>query len=290
MTDVTFNAVDSMNDKNSNLHAQSLDGFDALATKITRETSFQCTSYKDKCLRRRIAVRMRAHGTSTYDEYARVLDADSREYERLLDALTINVTKFFRNPSTFDMLARVIVPALWARSGPIRVWSAGCSSGEEAYSIAALFYDYARAIGAEAQLNRVSVLGTDIDRASLAAAERATYPPAAFVDTPPEFLNRHFITENSARVVIPAIRAMVRFERHDILIAPPPATLFECIVCRNVIIYFDRMAQEELFTKFYHSLSPGGCLVLGRVETLLGQPRSWFVPVDLRERIFRKPE
>jgi chemotaxis methyl-accepting protein methylase len=114
--------------------------FSALTAKIAREKGFGCASYKEKCLRRRIAVRMRARGVHTYGDYARVLDSDSTEYERLLDALTINVTKLFRNWETYDIIAKRVVPSLWQReSALIKVWSAGCSSGEEPYSLAALF-------------------------------------------------------------------------------------------------------------------------------------------------------
>jgi chemotaxis protein methyltransferase CheR len=265
------------------------DGFRGLAEQITRKTSFRCASYKDKCLRRRIAVRMRAKGAVSYAEYANILETDASEYERLLDALTINVTKFFRNWTTFECVAQRIIPALWDKSGAIRIWSAGSSSGEEAYSIATLMYQHAVIVREEFRLPRVSVLGSDIDRASLQAAQRAIYSPTAFVDTPPEVADRFFPQIGENRTVLPAIRSLVRFERRDILHEATPTGPFDLVVCRNVIIYFDRQAQEEVFHKFYHALAPGGYLLLGRVETLLGAPRSWFQAIDLRERIFQKP-
>jgi len=125
--------------------------FTALTVKIAADRGFGCASYKDKCLRRRIAVRMRARGVHSYAEYARVLDADQAEYDRLLDALTINVTKLFRNWETYTVLRERIVPALTALPDPvINVWSAGCSSGEEPYSLAALFHEHAERNGASA--------------------------------------------------------------------------------------------------------------------------------------------
>ena len=112
--------------------------FTALTAKIASDRGFGCASYKDKCLRRRIAVRMRARGVHTYADYARVLDSDLHEYDKLLDALTINVTKLFRNWETYSVLRDQVVPALWSLPDPvINVWSAGCSSGEEPYSLAA---------------------------------------------------------------------------------------------------------------------------------------------------------
>lgn len=259
-----------------------------LADKITRETSFRCASYKDKCLRRRIAVRMRARGAVSFSAYAAVLDTDRREYDRLVDALTVNVTKFFRNESTFDALAASVIPELWRREGSISVWSAGSSSGEEAFSLATLFYEHAAAIGELNRIGRVQVTGSDIDRASLLAAERARYAPASFVETPASLLDRLFPATGDSRTVIGEIRALVKFERRDILCQHPAAASYDLIACRNVIIYLDREAQEELLCSFHRSLRPGGFLVLGRVETLLGKPRQLFSAVDVRERIFRK--
>ena len=112
--------------------------FEALTQKISRERGMSCGSYKNKCLKRRIAVRMRARAIHTYDDYARLLDRDPHEYQALLDALTINVTKFYRNPETWDAL-RPYLAELWTvRRGALRIWSAGCASGEEPYTIAVL--------------------------------------------------------------------------------------------------------------------------------------------------------
>ncbi|MGI8510916.1 MAG: CheR family methyltransferase [Gemmatimonadaceae bacterium] len=264
------------------------DGFAMLADKITRETSFRCTSYKDKCLRRRIAVRMRARGAASFAAYAAVLDSDRSEYDRLVDALTVNVTKFFRNESTFNALAAAVIPELWRREGPLTAWSAGSASGEEAFSLAALFYEHAAAMGELNRIERVRVTGSDIDRASLLAAERARYAPASFADTPVPLLDRLFPATGDLRTVIEGIRTLVRFERRDILCDHPAVASYDLIACRNVIIYLDREAQEELLCSFHRALRPGGFLVLGRVETLLGQPRQLFSAVDIRERIFRK--
>jgi len=118
-------------------------GFRMLTEKITRDRGFRCASYKDKCLRRRIAVRMRAKGTATPDEYAGILDTDPHEYERLMRSLTVNVTKFFRNWETYEAIQSSVIPALWDRDEELKVWSAGCASGEEPYSLAILFDEHA---------------------------------------------------------------------------------------------------------------------------------------------------
>ncbi|MBX6331646.1 MAG: protein-glutamate O-methyltransferase CheR [Gemmatimonadaceae bacterium] len=263
--------------------------FEELTNKISRERGFLCASYKERCLRRRIAVRMRARGALTYGEYARVLDSDPREFDLLLDALTINVTKLFRNWETFDSIARRVVPALWARPDrQLRIWSAGCASGEEAYSLAILMHRHAVIRGERHRLSRISVLGSDIDRASLEAAARGVYTEAAFADTPPELRAEYFPPEPP--YAVPAeVKALVHFERRDLLRDPEPDHGIHLITCRNVIIYFDRSTQEALFQRFHDALAPGGFLVLGKVETLFGPARNWFTPVDARERIFQRP-
>jgi len=262
--------------------------FEELTRKISRDRGFACASYKEKCLRRRIAVRMRARGVHTYADYARVLDGDSAEYDRLLDALTINVTKLFRNWSMYEVLAELVVPALWnAGTAPIHVWAAGCSSGEEPYSLAVLFHRYAAAHGLS-RLDRVDVLGTDIDRASLIAAERGVFPESGFEETPAELRERYFSAQPPFTIA-PAIRQHVRFQRRDLLDEFPAASGgFQLITCRNVLIYFDRDTQERLLLRFHEALAPGGFLVLGKVETLLGPVRSRFAAIDARERIFRR--
>jgi len=265
------------------------DGFHDLAEKITRESEFRCTNYKDGCVRRRIAVRMRARGARTYAQYGDLLDSDSSEYERLIDTLTVNVTRFFRNPNTFAVAAQRVIPDLWQRVPRIAVWSAGSASGEEVYSLATLFYQHARASGALGRLGRVSVIGSDIDRSSLDAAHRATYLPASFTDTAPELLDELFPRLGDRRTVLPAIRAITRFERRDILREPPAAGAFDLIACRNVVIYLDRATQETLVDSLFDALRPGGYLIMGHVETIFGRARKHLVPVDIRERIYHKP-
>ena len=263
-------------------------GFLELTAKIARERDFRCGSYKEKCLRRRIAVRMRARGVHSYADYARVLDGDSVEWDKLMDALTINVTKLFRNWETYGVLADNIVPGLWAaHHDQVQVWSAGCSSGEEPYSLATLFYRAGEKSGRAATPQRVRILGTDIDRRSLDAARDARFDDDAFADTPEEYRARYFTPESPA-TVLPAIRSLVALERRDLLLEEAPPGRFHMVVCRNVLIYFDRETQEMLFQRFHDALLPGGVLVLGKVETLLGNIRNKFAAIDARERIYRK--
>lgn len=260
---------------------------EVLMGKIGRERGFSCEAYKESCLRRRIAVRMRARGVHTYAQYAAVLDGDGAEYERLLDALTINVSKFFRNRETWDVIAREVLPALWrARGGDLRCWSAGCASGEEPYTLAVLLLEHAHRHGVTEVGPRIDA--TDFDRASLAQARTGEYRAAAFDEMPPELSVRYF-TPGDVRCVSAAARALVRFSQHDVVREPPPEPPYDLILCRNVVIYFDRPTQDRLFARFIDALRPGGYLVLGKVEILFGAARDRLVLEDPRERIYRRP-
>lgn len=263
-------------------------GFLALTRKIATERGFGCANYKDGCLRRRIAVRMRARGMATYTDYRALLDRDPAEYDQLLDALTINVTKLYRDADVWDAVAARVIPAIWALEQPtLTVWSAGCSSGEELYTLAALFHRHAERTATPAKLRRVRIIGSDIDRRSLDAARDGAYPETAFSEMPAELRTRYFSAAAPHRAV-PELRALVDVERRDLLSDPAPATGLQLITCRNVVIYFDRPSQAPLLQKFREALAPGGFLVLGKVETLLGDSRRLFEVVDARQRIFRK--
>jgi chemotaxis methyl-accepting protein methylase len=264
-------------------------GFKALVEKITRDRGFRCSSYKDKCLRRRIAVRMRAKRTTTAGEYAATLDSDPREYDRLIRSLTVNVTKFFRNWDTYSVIESTVVPALWERREPeTRIWSAGCSSGEEPYSMGILMHQFAAERKEPTRLDTIRILGTDIDADCLGEAERAVYADTALGDTPPVLRERYFPRIAGLHTMLPEVKRLATFECNDLLAYEPPLTDVHLILCRNVIIYFEREAQDKLFEAFHRTLAPGGFLVLGKVETLLGEARNLFSAVNARERIFRK--
>lgn len=258
-----------------------------LKRKIERDRGFNCSFYKDKCLRRRIAVRMRARGQHTFAAYGALLDREPAEYDHLLDTLTINVTKFFRNLETWTALEQQVVPQLFAAKGPIRVWSAGSASGEEAYTVAILLHEWAEKHGKTAELSRVRIVGTDIDRRSLDAATRGVYPDLSLSETPPRQRERWFTPGPPFRIA-PEAQRYVSFVRRD-LISGEIEREQNLILCRNVVIYFDRDIQERLFKDFYDALVPGGYLVMGKVETLIGVARTLFRPVNNRERIFQKP-
>ena len=263
-------------------------GFAALARRITG-SGFAVEAYKDKCVRRRIAVRMRACGVHTYADYQALLDQNPTEYERLRDALTINVTRFYRNAETWNLLRRDLIPQICApAAGEIRLWSAGCSSGEEAYTLAILAAEQFDRTGRSRDLDRLVVDATDVDRLSLERASAARYRPENLTEMPPELATRYLEPVGAEVQVAARVRARVFVRRVD-LATRPPRRDYHLIVCRNVLIYFDRPMQERLFQIFTDSLAPGGYLVLGKVETLFGAVRTRLLLVDSRERVYRRP-
>jgi chemotaxis methyl-accepting protein methylase len=262
--------------------------FEVLSQKISDGAGLAVGVYKDKCIRRRIAVRMRACGVHTYAEYLRVLDQTPLEFERLRDALTINVTRFFRNPEAWARVQAELAAPLWPPGGPLRCWSAGCASGEEAYTLAMLAAEVLAGRGAADGLSAIQIDATDVDRQCLDRARVACYSPATLAEAPAAVRERHFEPSGVELRVTERIRRLVRVSQFDLTRERVPARAYHLIACRNVVIYFDRPMQERLFAQFADALVPGGLLVLGKVETLFGSARELFTIVDARERIFRR--
>ncbi len=264
-------------------------GFATLTRRISESAGLALGAYKDKCLKRRIAVRMRACGVHTYADYLAVVEQTPGELQRLTDVLTINVTKFFRNRETWDRVAALVVPELYGRAGPIRIWSAGCSSGEEPHTLAMLFADISERQGHPEWLERVTIDATDIDRQSLERAREGVYPAAAFSEALAEEIARYCGAEaGGALRVDQRLRRRLQVLRHDMLIDPPPNPPYDLIVCRNAIIYFDRPTQERLMETFRTALRPCAFLVLGKVETIFGAARGGLDLIEPRERIYRR--
>jgi chemotaxis methyl-accepting protein methylase len=263
-------------------------GFRAFARRISKGAGFTLEAYKDKCVRRRIAVRMRACGVHTYAEYQALLDQSPAEYERLRDALTINVTRFYRNAETWNLLRREVLPRLCAPgAGEIRIWSAGCASGEEAYTLAILAAEQLEGAG-RSELRRLTVHATDVDRQSLERAKAGRYRPETLVEMPKELIRRYLDPVPPELQVVPRVRARVPVQTLDLSAGRPLRRDYHLIACRNVLIYFDRPMQERLFQLFTDCLVPGGYLVLGKVESLVGPVRERLQLVDARERIYRR--
>ena len=256
--------------------------FAHLLRKIEHERAVPCLGYKDRCVRRRIGVRMRANAVHTFAEYEQLLDSNPAEWEKLLAALTINVTRFFRDTNAFTALESSAYPLLRDTfPGLLEVWSAGCSHGQEPYSLAMGLAD---TVG----LSRFRVEATDVDVESLAAARAGRYAATILEDVSAARRTR-WVSAGDPGVIHAELRARVHVLRHDLLRDEVAPKRFHLIACRNVIIYFSRESQAILFDQLFDALVPGGILMLGKVETLLGPARDKFEPVNLRERLFRRP-
>jgi chemotaxis protein methyltransferase CheR len=252
---------------------------------LLRCKGFDGRHYKPNYVKRRVAVRMRVAGASTYAEYLDRLKADPDEASHLFDRLTIHVTEFFRDPDVYRTLAAKVLPLLPLGDAPrIRAWCAGCSTGEEPYSLAILLEDWLRdhpGIGYE-------ILATDLDTPSVRSAERGEYPPEALRRLTRAQVSRWFREEAGRMQVQGDLRKRIRFRVHDLL-GPwgHGHSDFHLILCRNLLIYMTGPQQQQVYERFAAALVPGGYLVLGLTETLLGASRKFYECVDVKHRIYR---
>jgi chemotaxis methyl-accepting protein methylase len=265
--------------------------WEAIHRHLIERQGLDLSRYKETYLQRRLLVRVRALRLEGIEAYARYLRRHPEELGRLQRALSIKVTSFFRNRSCFDFLEERIVPDLLRRSASrgrrVTVWSAGCATGEEPYSLAALFAT-ATERGTPGSRTQVRILGTDLDEGALRTAERAVFPARALLDSAPPASAPHFVVRTDGTASPSSrLKRMVRFERESLL-DPIGRRDLDLIVCRNVLIYFSLEHQERILSRFAEALSDGGYLVLGRVERLFGEARSRFDVVSARDRVYRR--
>ena len=260
--------------------------FDEIREILLTQCGLDLGKYKDRCLKRRIAARVRRRGFHEAAPYVTLLRESERELHALLEALTIHVSQFFRNPSTFALLEEDILPRLIksqreAGRSEMKIWSVGCAGGEEPYSLA-LLLDNLDCRGVE-----VAVLGTDLSDEIITHARKANYEPQRLAEIPAEILGRYFVKENNHYQLEKRIRDKVTFRQHNLL-GDESFPASDCILCRNVMIYFSREEQENVFRRFAKALKPGGYLILGRAETLQGNTRRLFTVESAAERIYRR--
>ncbi|MFQ6135628.1 MAG: CheR family methyltransferase [Candidatus Hydrothermarchaeales archaeon] len=265
-------------------------GLKLLKKKILKDRGFDCSTYKESFLRRRVEIRLRATGAQSYGEYMRVLSKTPQEYNKLLDTLAVNVTRFFRDGEVFNFFAEEVLPELILRkrelgSKMIRVWSAGCSTGEEAYSIAILFYEY---LGSDMRDFILSIYGTDVDGEAIKKAKSGVFASSKFIDMKKEYIDKYFVYESGGEArVKDIIKKFVKFRQHD-LMSDERLSHFDAIFCRNVLIYLDREKQKDLLKRFYDALNFGGYLILGGSETLVDGTTGLFETISLENRVYRK--
>jgi two-component system CheB/CheR fusion protein len=251
--------------------------------KTTR--GFDFTGYKRPSLERRISKRLDAVKVDSYAAYLDYLEVHPEEFSDLFNTVLINVTGFFRDAAAWDYVRDEVIPTILASkpTGPIRVWCAGCSSGEETYTTAMLL---AEAMGAAAYLERVKIYATDIDEDALDVGREATFTPKQVEDIPAELLERYFTPSDTRYSFRKDLRRTVIFGRND-LAQDAPISRVDLLVCRNVLMYFNADTQGRILGRFHFALNPGGFLFVGRSEMLLTRS-DLFRPAGPKRRIFTK--
>ncbi len=256
-------------------------------TEILRDRrQFDLGQYKDRCIRRRIAKRLRLCKVTDFCSYLKKLEMDRDELDTLLASISIHVSQFFRNPDTFLILEQKILPDLCRRARKagrteLTLWSAGCATGEEPYSLALLVDDLA------ATDLDIRILATDVSEPVLEIARTGDFDGLRMKEVPTEVLEKYFQMNNGRYQLIERVRDKVEFLRHNIMTANdyPAADL---ILCRNVLIYFTRPEQERILSRFATALPEYGALVLGRSETMAENIRNYYHSEFPVERVYRR--
>jgi two-component system, chemotaxis family, CheB/CheR fusion protein len=262
------------------------EAFEALLHYMRDSRGFDFTGYKRTSLMRRVRHRMDQAGYATFEEYLDVLQASSDEFAALFNTILINVTAFFRDPEAWEFVRDHAIPEILATHGPhqpIRVWSAGCASGEEAYSLAMLFSD---ALGSDSFRRRVKIYATDVDENALAQARLGSYDERAVEAVPDDLRSRYFEQNNGRFVLRKELRRAVIFGRND-LVRDAPISRVDLLACRNTLMYLNGETQRNVLRRLHFALAPSGLIFLGHAEMLLSHSDK-FTPIDMNSRVFRK--
>jgi two-component system CheB/CheR fusion protein len=260
--------------------------FEALLGYLKEARAFDFTGYKRASLMRRVGRRMAQVDVHSYSDYLDFLQVHPDEFTALFNTILINLTGFFRDPDAWAFLREQVLPQLLAGKdpdAPIRVWSAACASGEEAYTIAIAL---AEELGVDQFRQRVKIYGTDVDEEALNQARLASYTDRQFAGVPAELVERYFDAAGGRHVFRKDLRRSVIFGRND-LVQDAPISRVDLLLCRNVLMYFNAEAQARILSRLHFALADHGVLFLGKAEMLLGHGGT-FVPVEIKRRIFRK--
>ncbi len=258
------------------------EGFPELLEKIVRESGWDLRNYKKASLKRRIAIRLNTHNISSYKDYHSVLESNPAEYNRLVSTITIKISEFFRDPEVFGLLKELIPPSLSVSDG-LKAWSCGCANGEEAYSIGILL---AEAAGIE-NLGDVKIFATDIDPGALDNARKGDYRGDSMRNLSDVVRNAYFHKSIKGYEVRDEIRHLVRFGALDI-VKDTPISKVDVLLCRNVLIYFEKELQRRVLEKLDFALKLGGLLALGAAEVLPLPFLSRYTEVKKGSRVYRK--
>lgn len=251
---------------------------------VKRRTGVDLSYYKESTITRRIERRMGINQIGDAKSYIEFLEESASEVSTLFKEILIGVTKFFRDPDAFERLENDVIPAIFKNkqpNEPIRVWVAGCSTGEEAYSIAILLAEFAEK---NYRRNDIKIFATDIDKDAIEFASHGLYPESIAADATAERLSKYFIKKGERYQISPAIREMVIFAYHNIF-KDPPFRRIDMISCRNLLIYLQSVLQKKILTNFHFSLNTTGFMFLGSSETI-GDLSKYFRTVDTKWKIF----
>jgi two-component system CheB/CheR fusion protein len=268
------------------MNDQGDESFESLLRYLRDTRGVDFTGYKRTSLVRRARHQMEHAGVQTFEEYLDVLQASSDEFAALFNTILINVTSFYRDPEAWQFIQDEVVPALLARrepDQPIRIWSAGCASGQEAYTLAMILAD---SLEPDAFRHRVKIYATDLDEQALAEARAASYDAKAVASVPEPLLARYFEQVNGRYMFNKDLRRAVIFGRND-LVKDAPISRVDLLVCRNTLMYLNAETQQKLLSRLHFALAPEGVLFLGHAEMLLSHTDK-FSPIDLKHRIFRR--
>ncbi len=257
--------------------------------KMKRNRNIDFGQYRRQVLERRIQHRLHSTGCATYLDYVMLLNRDPQEYDRLIEILTIKVSEFFRDTVVFDLLGHTVIPEIVSDkqakgSKVIRAWSCGTALGQEAYTMAILFCEN---LGSDLNGFDVRILATDIDKDALEKALWGSYEKAAMSKMSPHLLFKYFTQFGDRYIVSDKAKSLIIFKYGDIVLGNATSGV-DLILCRNLLIYFQKELQEKTLHNLFAALNPGGFLVLGKTETLPPQKLDRFEVVDSRERIYRK--
>jgi len=257
-----------------------------LLDHLKRSRGFDFTGYKRPSLERRIQYRLKAIEIGSYAEYLEYLEVHPEEFPYLFNTILINVTSFFRDEAVWESIGQQLVPELIEgkpAGEPLRVWCAGCASGEEAYTAAMVL---AEALGVDQYCDRVKIYGTDVDEDALATARHGIYDAKQVESVPRELRDRYFEMTNARYTFRADLRRTVIFGRND-LVQDAPISRVDLLICRNALIYFTAEVQTRILDRLNFALRDEGVLVVGRSEMLVKQTEL-FAPIDIKLRTFRK--
>ncbi|AIY89723.1 CheR family methyltransferase [Geoglobus acetivorans] len=262
--------------------------FKMLISYVSKQSGIDLNQYRESYLKRRIELRMKATGNKTFEEYLSFLRKNGKkEIEELINTIAINVTEFMRDVTPFKFFMERILPDIANRkhkvkSNMLRFWSAGCSNGEEPYSIAICIYE---SLGSDWLF---TIYATDIDLDSLEKAKEGYYDASQLKNLNKTLLYKYFEKEDDGYRVKSFLKRHIRFKRHDLTTDTPVSKYLDGIFCRNVIIYFNDSQKSKIFNDFYNALVNRGYLIIGKSETLPSEFNDKFKCINLKDKVYQK--